>query len=30
MELRSAVTESKERWEQDVGADHKMGGGEDE
>jgi hypothetical protein len=24
------VTESKERWEQDVGADHKMGGGEDE
>ena len=25
MELRSAVTESKERWEQDVGADHKMG-----
>ena len=30
MELRSAVTESKEKWEEDLGADHKMGGGEDE
>ena len=30
MELRSAVTESKEKWEEDVGADHKMGDGEDE
>ena len=30
MELRSAVTESKEKWEEDVGADHKMGGEDDE
>ena len=28
MELRAAVTESKEKWNEEVGEDHRMGGGQ--
>ena len=28
MELRAAVTESKEKWNEEVGEDHRWGGGQ--